>query len=235
VLVTGANRGIGRAFVTALPARGAATIYAAARDTSGLADIGPDERIVPLTSDITHQADIDAAARQVDHLDLLINNAGSLTPVDLLAGDVALIEREMQVNCLGTLRVTRAFLPRLEASGGAIVNVLTVVALASMPPMAAYSASKAAAYSMTQAVRALLSARGVVVHGVFPGAVDTDMIRNIDMPQTSPAAVAQAVLTSVECGELDIFPDPMARQLQKLWQSTPRALEATLAGLSAAA
>jgi nucleoside-diphosphate-sugar epimerase len=198
VLVTGANRGIGRAFVTALPARGAATIYAAARDTSGLADIGPDERIVPLTSDITHQADIDAAARQVDHLDLLINNAGSLTPVDLLAGDVALIEREMQVNCLGTLRVTRAFLPRLEASGGAIVNVLTVV-------------------------------------GVFPGAVDTDMIRNIDMPKTSPAAVAQAVLTSVECGELDIFPDPMARQLQKLWQSNPRALEATLAGLSAAA
>jgi short-subunit dehydrogenase len=124
------------------------------------------------------------------------------------------VEHDMRVNFLGTLRVTRAFLPQLQESHGAIVNVLTPVALASMPTMATYSASKAAAYSMTQSLRALLAGRRVRVHGIFPGAVDTDMIRDVDMPQTPE--IARAALEALDAGEIDIFPDPMSQQLHEL-------------------
>jgi short-subunit dehydrogenase len=120
----------------------------------------------------------------------------------------------------------RSFAPVMERnSGGSIVNVLTLIALASMPGVGGYSVSKAAAYSMTQAVRAELGKRGIRVHAVFPGAVDTDMIRNVEMPKTSPHAVAQAVLAAVDAGEEDIFPDPMSQNALATWRQDPKALE----------
>jgi NAD(P)-dependent dehydrogenase (short-subunit alcohol dehydrogenase family) len=231
-LVTGANRGIGRAFVEALLERGAARVYATARNLAtldALAALGP--RVRTLALDVTREADARNAAAIAPDVSLLINNAAVLSlgrladvPVDALRGD-------LETNYIGTLLVTNAFAPVLERHRGAVVNMLTIVALASMPVLAAYNASKAAALSLTQSFRADLGKRGVAVHGVFPGAVDTDMIRSFDMPKTPPIEVARATLAGVEAGEEDIFPDAMSRQLYTAWRSDPKAVERQFASM----
>lgn len=137
----------------------------------------------------------------------------------------------MQTNYFGTLAVTRAFVPTLERSGGAIANVLTVASLASMAPLGGYSASKAAALSLTQAVRAELAPRGVRVHAVFPGPVDTDMSRAITLPKASPESVAEAILDGLARGDDDIFPDAMARQVASVWQGAPKEVERMFAAM----
>ena len=226
-LVTGANRGIGRAFVSDLLRRGADRVYATARDPRTLADaqdLDPD-RVVPFRLDVTSETDIAAAADTVGSLDLLINNAGTLAVGSLLDLDRADIERDMAVNFYGALDVTRAFVPALEAGGGAVLNVVTLVAFGSMAGIGGYSASKAAMLSMTQALRADLAPRGISVYASFPGAVDTDMIRSFEMPKTPPNDVARAALDAVEAGEEDSFPDPMAREIGALWLRDPKAVE----------
>jgi NAD(P)-dependent dehydrogenase (short-subunit alcohol dehydrogenase family) len=235
VLVTGANRGLGRALVEAALRNGAGRVYAAVRDATSLAQFSREPRLMTLEFDVTDAEQIEAAASRVARLDLLINNAGVLGSADPLSADLSLIERDLQVNFVGAIRVIRAFLPQLELWRGSIVNMLTLVSLASMPSMAVYSASKAAAYSMTQALRFQLGARGVHVHGVFPGAVDTDMIRHLAMPKAAPEDVAEQILAGVRAGEPDIFPDEMARQLHSVWQSDPEALAAAFANLATAA
>jgi NAD(P)-dependent dehydrogenase (short-subunit alcohol dehydrogenase family) len=163
---------------------------------------------------------------------LLINDAGVLASGSLLASDIEALRQDIDTNYLGTLNVIRSFAPVIERQGGrAIVNVLTLIALASMPGFGGYSASKAAAYSMTQAVRAELGAKGIRVHAVFPGAVDTDMLRSVEMSKTSPQEIARAVLAAVEAGEEDIFPDPMSQQGHATWRYDPKALERQFGGM----
>lgn len=132
----------------------------------------------------------------------------------------------METNYFGTLRMVNEFAPLLIANGrGAIVNVLTIVALASMPGLAGYNASKAAAWSLTQSYRADLAQSGVAVHGVYPGPVDTDMARMFDVPKTPPRDVAQRILDGVERGVEDIFPDPMSEQVYSAWRQDHKAVE----------
>jgi NAD(P)-dependent dehydrogenase (short-subunit alcohol dehydrogenase family) len=233
-LVTGANRGIGRAFVQALLDRGTPRVYAAARQPATLEELVTTQsgRVIPVQLDITDPAQVKTAAEQARDVTTLVNNAGSAAFDDLLSGDLASIEHDMQTNFFGTLEVSRAFAPVLEDNGGgAIITMLTVAALASAPALGGYCASKAAAYSMTQALRAQLAPKGITIHGVFPGVVDTDMSRTVPVPKVSAAEVAQAALDAVEAGEEDIFPDAMARDGYALWLKDRKALERQLATL----
>jgi NAD(P)-dependent dehydrogenase (short-subunit alcohol dehydrogenase family) len=224
VLVTGANRGLGRALVEEALARGAERVYAATRQPL----THPDRRVVPVTLDVTDAGQLAAVVNQIEHLDLLINNAGhgSYETLD----DRASVERHLRVNLFGTYDVTHALLPLLTASGGAVVNVLSVAGLAALPVMPAYSISKAAALSMSQSLRALLAAQGVTVHVVLAGPVDTDMVRDLDLPKTAPELVARGILDGVASGTDDIFPDPMSASLAAGWRSsTSKALESEFA------
>lgn len=211
VLVTGANRGLGRALVDESLARGAARVYAAARRPPAPTSA----RVTPLLLDVTDPGQVRTVAEQVDRLDVLINNAGVSLLDDL--GDLDVIEAHLAVNLVGTYRVTRALLPALEAGGGAIVNVLSLAALAPVPITPAYSLSKAAAMSMSQSLRALLAGRGVAVHVALPGPIDTDMIRDWDIPKTAAPDVAAAILDGVAAGDEEIFPDAMSAALAPAW------------------
>ena len=212
ILVTGANRGIGQALVTEALNRGATRAYAGTRQPLA----HPDPRVTPLTLEVTNPAQIQAAADQIDALDLLINNAGIWLYDDL--GDRAMLERHLAVNFYGPWGVTQALLPLLIRSRGTIVNNVSLMALAALPLTPAYSASKAAAFSLTQSLRALLASRGVRVHAVLTGPVDTDMTRGFDIPKASPASVARAIFDGVEAGEEDIFPDPLSASLADGWR-----------------
>lgn len=215
VLVTGASRGLGHALVQQALSRGADRVYAAARHASEQSD----PRITPLRLDTTDPEQIHAAAAAIPSLDVLINNAGVSLVDDL--SDVSVIEAHLAVNLFGTYRVTQALLPQLITSRGAVVNVLSLAALATVPVTPAYAISKAAAFSMTQSLRALLAGQGVRVHAALPGPIDTDMIRDWDIPKTSPAEVAAAILDGVARGQEEIFPDPMSAALAPEWDAGP--------------
>ena len=231
-VVTGANRGIGRAFIDALLERGATRVYAAARDDTSLRALAQlDPRVVPLKLDVRSVADVTAAAEQARDVTLLVNNAGTLTFGGPSEMSVGAVRDNMETNFFGTLNVINAFVPTLAQHHGAIVNMLTLVALASMPGLAAYNASKAAALSLTQSFRADLAKRGISVHGVFPGAVDTDMIRAFQMPKTPAIDVARATLDGIEAGQEDIFPDPMSQQLYSAWRQDHKAVERQFAAM----
>jgi NAD(P)-dependent dehydrogenase (short-subunit alcohol dehydrogenase family) len=213
ILVTGANRGIGQALVDEALKRGASRVYAGTREPI----VHPDRRVTPLTLDVTDPAQIRAAVEQVGSLDILINNAGISLPDDL--SEQAAFEAHLAVNLYGTYGVTQAFLPLLSDSSGAIVNVVSLGAFAAVPVLPAYSASKAAEFSLTQSLRAVLAGRGVSVHAVMPGPVDTDMVRFLDIPKSSPESVASAILDGVENGEEEIFPDPMSVSMADGWRN----------------
>lgn len=220
VLVTGANRGIGRAVVEEVLRRGAKRVFAGTRQPFA----HPDRRVTPLTLDVTDAAQIQAALEKVESLDVLVNNAGLSLDEDL--GDRAALERLLAVNLFGTYGVTQGFLPLLTRSPGAIVNVLSLAALAPLPRVPAYSISKAAALSLTQSLRVLLAGRGVSVHAVLLGPVDTDMTRGLEIPKSAPELVAKNILDGLERGEEDIFPDPVAASLAEGWnRGVVKALE----------
>lgn len=226
ILVTGANRGIGRALVEEALQRGAKRVYAGTRQP--LHHLDP--RVATLSLDVTDAAQIHAVARRVDDLDVLVNNAGLAVNDDL--GDRAVLERHLEVNLFGPYAVTQALLPQLIRSRGAVVNVLSVAALAPVPVIPAYSISKAAAFSLTQSLRALLAVQGVRVHGVLAGPVDTEMTRDLDVPKADPAAVAQAILDGLARGDEEIFPDPMSAGLGPSWYTgAAKALERENAAL----
>jgi NAD(P)-dependent dehydrogenase (short-subunit alcohol dehydrogenase family) len=215
VLITGANRGLGQAFVEELLRRGAERVYAGTRQPT----VAGDERVTPVILDVTDPAQIQSAADSVDSLDILINNAGVSVPDDL--SDRSAFERHLAVNLYGTLDVTQAFLPLLTRSRGAVINIVSLGAVAAVPVLPAYSVSKAAMLSLTQSLRALLTSRGVGVHAVMPGPIDTDMVRALEIPKTPPQEVARATLDGVERGEDDIFPDPMSAPVAERWQTSP--------------
>ena len=212
VLVTGANRGIGRALVDEALRRGAGLVYAGTRQPF----THPDARVTALALDVTDAAQVEAAAARVSALDVLINNAG-VAPYDDLS-DASALEQALAVNLLGTHRVTRAFLPLLVKSRGAIVNNVSTMAFAPLPLTPAYSVSKAAAFSLTQSLRSLLAGEGVTVHAVLTGPVDTDMTRGFEIPKASAESVAAAVFAGLANDEEDIFPDPMSQMVADGWR-----------------
>ena len=228
VVVTGANRGLGRSLVQALLDRGASKVYAAARNPASVLD---DPRVVALALDLLDHETIAAAARHAADATVLINNASTAAFAAPLDADPATVRKEMQVNYDGTFDVIRAFVPVLERNGGgAIVNLLSLLSLASAPPMAGYSASKAAAHSLTQALRPVLAAKNISVHGVYPAGIDTDMLAGIEAPKTAPRQVAEGVLDGLAAGEEDIFPDPNATAMAATWRSDPKAFERAFSG-----
>src|SRR5262245_27572463 len=220
VLVTGANRGIGQALVEEALRRDAKRVYAGTRQPLTHSD----ERVILLTLDVTNVAQIQEAVEKIGSLDLLVNNAGVALFDDL--SDRAVLEQHLAVNLFGTYGVTQAFLPLLTRSRGAIVNVLSLAAIAALPIDPTYSISKAAGLSLSQSLRALLAGRGVSVHVVLPGPVDTDMTRGQDIPKASPESVARGIFDGVEMGQEEIFPDPMSASMAEGWRSgTVKALE----------
>jgi NAD(P)-dependent dehydrogenase (short-subunit alcohol dehydrogenase family) len=226
ILITGANRGVGRALLDEALQRGAARVYAGTRG----AFQHPDRRVTPLTLDVTSPVDIQRAAGEVASLDLLVNNAGIALLDDLT--EPGLVERHMAVNFHGPYRVTQAFLPKLKHARGAILNVLSLAALAPVPVTPSYSISKAAAHSLTQTLRAYLAGQGVAVHAVMLGPVDTDMNRGLDIPKAAPEDVARGILDGLGRGEEDIFPDPVSRAMAEGWRTgVVKAFEHQYAGL----
>ena len=192
VLVTGANRGLGRALVEEALRRGAARVYAASRQPLA----HPDERVTPVIIDVTDPAQIRTAVQRVQSLDILINNAGISVPDDL--SERSALERHLAVNLYGTLDVTTAFLPAVTERRGRIVNVISVAAIAGVPVLPAYSVSKAALLSLTQSLRALVAREGVTVQAVMPGPIDTDMVRDLPVPKTAPESVARDMFDGIE-------------------------------------
>ena len=212
VLITGANRGIGQALVNEAIRRGAKRVFAGTRGALQHAD----KRVTPLTLDVTSASQIQRAVEEVDALDVLINNAGVAIYDDL--SNVEVIEQHLAVNLLGVLKVTNAFLPLLKESKGAIVNNLSLAGLAPLPVIPGYSISKAAAFNMTQSLRALLASQGVTVHAVVLGPVDTDMNRGFNIPKASPESAARNIFDGLEKGEEDIFPDPASLSIAEDWR-----------------
>jgi NAD(P)-dependent dehydrogenase (short-subunit alcohol dehydrogenase family) len=213
VLITGANRGIGRALVYEALRRGAKKVYAGTRGALDIAD----ERVIPVTIDVTNDTQITEVVRQISSLDVLVNNAG-IAPYDDLS-DPNVIEQTLAVNFFGTYKVSQAFLPLLKRSRGAIVNNLSLLSLAPLPLIPSYAISKAAALSMTQSLRALLADQGVTVHGVFLGPIDTDMNRGFDIPKAPPEVAAHGIFDGLENKEEDIFPDPMSKSIAEGWRT----------------
>lgn len=214
ILITGANRGLGRALLEEALRRGAATVYAASRTPFQ----HPDERVVPLTVDLRDPDSLAAAAQAVPTLDLLVNNAGIGILGDDLT-DVPLLQDHLQVNLLGPMALTNLLVPALGKTRGRIVNVGSIAGLANLPVMPSYSISKAAATSLTQAQRSLLARHGIRVHLVLAGPIDTDMVLELTIPKTAPQTVAAAILDGVMSGQEEIFPDPLSVPLADVWDA----------------
>ena len=220
VLVTGANRGIGRALLEEALRRGARKVYTGTR---GLLQHS-DKRVTPLTLDVTSASQIQQAVKEVDTLDVLINNAGIAIYDDL--GNLEVLEQTLAVNFLGLLRVTNAFLPLLKRSKGAILNNVSLAGLAPLPMIPSYSTSKAAGLNLTQSLRALLADQGVTVHAVVIGPVDTDMNRGFEIPKAAPETAAAGIFDGFEKGEEEIFPDPVSQSIADGWRNgVSKALE----------
>jgi NAD(P)-dependent dehydrogenase (short-subunit alcohol dehydrogenase family) len=213
-LVTGANRGLGRAFTQALLDRGAAKVYAAARDPGAVEET--DARVVPVRLDITNPEDVAAAARDCTGVSLVINNAGAMLPSPFLsAPDMSAARTEMETNYFGTLAMARAFAPVLAAAGGgALVNVLSVVSWYAPAFNASYCASKSAEWALTNALRVELRGQGTLVVGVHAGFIDTDMTATVKDSKISPREVAAQTLDAVEKGRPEVLTDDWTRHVK---------------------
>ncbi len=239
-LVTGANRGIGRAIVEALLAWGARKVYAAARKPEALAELvaASEGRVVALRLDITNEAEVQRAVAQANDVDLLVNNAGVVSHAFGGFEDTTWLDaarQEFETNVVGTLRVSQAFAPVLALhGGGAIANVISVAGLVGFPPLLTYSSSKAALHSITQTTRQLLRGQGTFVAGVYPGPVDTEMAERFPVQKVSAASAADAILHGLEQGLEEIYPDPFAVEYGDTYAVNPKGLEGRVAALSAA-
>jgi NAD(P)-dependent dehydrogenase (short-subunit alcohol dehydrogenase family) len=214
VLVTGANRGLGKAFVEELLKRGAAVVYAAARNPETI-DVG-DDRVIPIRLDITNPDDVREAASRCADVTVLINNAGAMLRSPLLAAtDAGAARSEMETNYFGTLAMCRVFAPVLtENGGGAIVNMLSVASWLASPFNGSYSASKSAQWALTNAIRTELRATGTLVVGVHAGWIDTDMAANVPESKISTGDVAAQTLDAVERGDEEVVTDDATRQVK---------------------
>jgi NAD(P)-dependent dehydrogenase (short-subunit alcohol dehydrogenase family) len=230
VLITGSSGAIAQALIAELFARGAAKIYAAARDVSGLA---ASDRLVPIKMDVSSDDDVKKAAAIATDVTLLINNAGVNHNTSFMtAPDLTIASREIEANYLGPLRVTRAFAPVLIANQGAVLNMLTILSRVNLPFMGSYCASKAAALSLTQGLRGELAPQGVHVAGALPGAVDTRMTAGLPIPKMTTAEAATEILNGYEAGEEEIYVGEMARGIAQGLAHDPKAVERQLAAPS---
>jgi len=228
IFVSGANRGIGKALVSALLKRNVSKIYAGARNTLKHGD----GRVVHVGLDITSSDQVHDAAMVAADTDILINNAGVAAYASALEGSLELAKRDMDTNCFGTLDMMRNFVPVLETKGApAIVNIVSIAAFVNFPFLGGYSASKAALFSLTQGARLELSIKGISVHSVNPGPIDTDMAKNIEMDKMSPSATADAILNGLEKDKLDFSPDPTGAAMFETWRNDYCALESMVADM----
>lgn len=232
-LVTGANRGIGRVFVEELLKRGASKVYVAARDTTSLKQIlkDGDRRLVPMPLDVTDPDQVAAAAVIASDVTLLVNNAGyAAFEGAISASDTDNARREMDVNYFGNLSLTRAFAPVLAKTGsGAIVNMLSMLSLVSLPVAATYAASKAASLSLTRSVRAELGAQGTQVIGVLAVQTETEMGAKLPEPRMTPQEVVTEALDAVEAGINDeVVAGEQTRVIHAAFTADPKGLQAKM-------
>jgi NAD(P)-dependent dehydrogenase (short-subunit alcohol dehydrogenase family) len=210
-LVTGANRGIGKAFADALLARGAAKVYAAVRDVATVTD----PRLIPVHLDVTDVENVAAVAHGLEDVQLVVNNAGVGQVSFPLSASLDAARNELETNYLSLVSSTQAFAPVLARNGGgAFINVLSVVSWVAMPSLSTYSASKAAAWSFTNAARIVLGRQGTQVVGVHVGFVDTDLIASLEVEKISPAIVAASALDALEAGEPEAIVDDFSRAVK---------------------
>ncbi|MFC6088274.1 SDR family oxidoreductase [Saccharothrix lopnurensis] len=227
-LVTGANRGIGRHFARHLLERGAARVYATARDPRTVDLPG----VEVLRLDVTDPGSVAAAAEVARDVALLVNNAGVNTAQDLVGGDLAKIRLEMDTHFYGTLDVVRAFAPVLAANGGgAIVNVLSALSWFSAPGTGAYAAAKAAQWGLTNGIRLELAGQGTLVTALHLGTADTDMIAGTGLdPINQPADVARAALDGVEAGAVEVLVDDWSAHVKASLAGDPAVFYRDLVG-----
>jgi NAD(P)-dependent dehydrogenase (short-subunit alcohol dehydrogenase family) len=222
--VTGANRGLGKAYVDALLAAGAAKVYAGVRDPATIKD----PRITPVALDVTAAHQVQRAAANCSDVDLLINNAGAMLATPILGKDAeAALRREIDVNVFGVLAMAHAFAPVLAGNGGGVlVNMLSVVSWYVYPFNATYCVSKHAALAVTNALRIELKAQGTAVIGVYAGFIDTDMAAQVTGEKTSPVQVAERTLDGIRRGDKHVHADKTAERLWAQLRNDPEQLEA---------
>jgi NAD(P)-dependent dehydrogenase (short-subunit alcohol dehydrogenase family) len=225
-LVTGANRGLGKAYVEALLAAGAAKVYAGACDPASVTN----PRVMPVRLDVTAPRDIAAAASVCADVEILINNAGVMNSTPVLAqGSDASMRREMEVNVYGVLAMMQAFASILASNGGgAIVNMLSVVSWFTSPFNATYCASKHAALAVTDAARIQLKAQGTRVVGVYAGFIDTDMTAGITRPKVSPQQVAERTLEGLRSDKNHVLADQRSEDIWKAMRADPARIAADM-------
>ncbi|MEO9967940.1 MAG: SDR family oxidoreductase [Reichenbachiella sp.] len=228
-LVSGGNRGIGKAIVIELLERGASKVYAGARnpDTLSVLKDKYGDRLIPLKLDVTDSQSIAEVVKVAGDVEILINNAGVLKFDSLIAEDAAEnFAYHLSVNVNGLIGLTNAFIAQLKAKPNtAIVNVSSLAGLANMPSIGTYSVTKAAVHSITQGYRAELVNDDVLVTGVYPGPIDTDMAKDLQMDKDSPENVAKAIVDGLESGSEDVFPDAMSSQVGVAYATNPKAIE----------
>ena len=219
VFVTGANRGLGLAFARHALAHGARKVYAAARDASGIALPG----VVPISLDVSNPTQVAAAAADCGDVTLVVNNAGIANVKGLLDEDsIAVTQAMMETNVYGLLRVSQAFAPVLAANGGgALLNILSVSSWVSAPVLAAYSVSKAAAWSATNGLRNELRAQGTQVLGLHVGFIDTDLTRGFDAPKLAPDFVVERAFAALENGDSEVAIDDLTQQVKRGLSAVP--------------
>lgn len=226
ILITGANRGIGRALLDETLERGAAKVYATYRSNADRTELESiDARVIPVQLDLGERASIDKLAHATSGVNLLINNAGVCNGANLLEDTEVQTRSDIETNFFGTLAVTKAMLPTLrQANKASIVNIVSISALAAMPSLGGYSVSKAAVHSLTQSLRGKLKTDSISVHGVYPGPVATRMMEGYEMETTPAPVVAANILDGVEHGVEEIFPDTLSGQVGPLFMSNPHIL-----------
>ena len=224
VFVTGANRGIGRAFISELLVRDVKKIYAGVRDIHSVdQQLSQDPRIEIVGLDVTNSDEVSRAARAATDASVLVNNAGIVAFDPLLDGSLAAMRQQFETNVFGVLEMSRAFAATLKSRQGAVVNILSAASWFSAPKNGAYCASKAAAWSITNGLRMELAPAGVLVQGVNFGAVDTDFSSGYDGPKIGSAEVARASLDGLERGDIEVLVDSDARMAKGALTGPPNA------------
>ncbi len=234
-LVSGANRGIGKAIAEALLENGANKVYAGARNIASLDELKDkyEGRLVPVELDVTKDESIANAANTASDIDILVNNAGVLAYGNFAQGNVLdSMQTNFDVNVWGLVKLTNAFYNNIKAKeSGAIVSISSVAGLANMPAILTYSASKAAVHSIVQGVRGELKDSNILVAGVYPGPIDTDMAKGFDMDKDSPENVANNIIKAMSEGVEDIYPDVMSSQIGQAYTSSPKGVESQFASM----
>lgn len=234
VFISGSNRGIGKAIAIEFLEQGAKKVYAGARDVNSLNSLKDKygDKLVPVQLDVTDDNSIDTAASQIKDIDILVNNAGIFETGGIFSDQVSSsLEINLNVNLWGVVKLTNSVIEQLkQPKETAIINISSVVGLANMPMASTYSVSKAAVHSLTQGMRGELVNDNVLVMGVYPGPIDTDMARDLPMEKDSPENVAKNIVQSLIEGKEDVFPDVMSEQVGALYASSPKSVEDNFKG-----